>query len=72
MEITSIADDVQMIIRDILSDRHLMPYILFNAEASWEYKDLFPDDRFDINPFDLEIGLDEEGKASPPFAQDAE
>ena len=62
MEITSIADDVQMIIRDILSDRHLMPYILFNSEASWEYKDLFPDDRFDINPFDLEIGLDEEGR----------
>lgn len=62
MEITSIADDVQMIMRDILSDRHLMPYILFNSEASWEYKDLFPDDRFDINPFDLEIGLDEEGR----------
>jgi len=62
MEITSIADDVQMIIRDILSDRHLMPYILFNSEASWEYKDLFPDDRFDINPFDLEIGLDNEGR----------
>jgi hypothetical protein len=62
MELTSIADDVQMIIRDILSDRHLMPYILFNSEASWEYKDLFPDDRFDINPFDLEIGLDEEGR----------
>lgn len=62
MELTSIADDVQMIIRDILSDRHLMPYILFNAEASWEYKDLFPDDRFDINPFDLEIGLDKEGR----------
>jgi len=62
LEITSVADDVQMIIRDILSDRHLMPYILFNSEASWEYKDLFPDDRFDINPFDLEIGLDEEGR----------
>lgn len=62
MDITSIADDVQMIIRDILSDRHLMPYILFNSKASWEYKDLFPDDRFDINPFDLEIGLDKEGK----------
>jgi aspartate/methionine/tyrosine aminotransferase len=60
LEITSIADDVQMIIRDILSDNVLMPYILFNAEASWEYKDLFPEDRFDINPFDLEIGLDEE------------
>ncbi|MBI9072713.1 MAG: aminotransferase class I/II-fold pyridoxal phosphate-dependent enzyme [Melioribacteraceae bacterium] len=57
LEITSIADDVQMIIRDILSDSVLMPYILFNQEASWEYKDLFPEDRFDINPFDLEIGL---------------
>jgi Aminotransferase class I and II len=62
MEITSIADDVQMIIRDILSDRNLMPYILFNSDSSWEYKDLFPDDRFDINPFDLEIGLSEEGR----------
>ncbi|MCB9258804.1 MAG: aminotransferase class I/II-fold pyridoxal phosphate-dependent enzyme [Ignavibacteriales bacterium] len=62
LEITSVADDVQMIIRDILSDRHLMPYILFNEQASWEYKDLFPDDRFDINPFDLEIGLDENGR----------
>ncbi|MEE9429965.1 MAG: aminotransferase class I/II-fold pyridoxal phosphate-dependent enzyme [Melioribacteraceae bacterium] len=62
LEITSIADDVQMIIRDILSDSVLMPYVLFNAEASWEYKDLFPEDRFDINPFDLEIGLDTEGR----------
>ncbi|MEZ4907220.1 MAG: aminotransferase class I/II-fold pyridoxal phosphate-dependent enzyme [Saprospiraceae bacterium] len=62
LEITSVADDVQMIIRDILSDRLLMPYILFNQEASWEYKDLFPEDRFDINPFDLEIGLDESGR----------
>ncbi|MFZ1291328.1 MAG: aminotransferase class I/II-fold pyridoxal phosphate-dependent enzyme [Melioribacteraceae bacterium] len=62
LEITSVADDVQMIIRDILSDRVLMPYILFNQEASWEYKDLFPEDRFDINPFDLEIGLDESGR----------
>ncbi len=62
LEITSVADDVQMIIRDILSERVLKPYILFNAEASWEYKDLFPEDRFDINPFDLEIGLDESGR----------
>ncbi|MCB9248728.1 MAG: aminotransferase class I/II-fold pyridoxal phosphate-dependent enzyme [Ignavibacteriales bacterium] len=62
LEITTIADDVQMIIRDILSDNVLMPYILFNQEASWEYKDLFPEDRFDINPFDLEIGLDETGR----------
>lgn len=60
LEITSIADDVQMIIRDILFDAVLKPYILFNSEASWEYKDLFPVDRFDINPFDLEVGLTEE------------
>lgn len=57
LDITSIADDVQMIIRDILFDAVLKPYILFNIDASWEYKDLFPVDRFDINPFDLEIGL---------------
>lgn len=62
LEITSIADDVQMIIRDILFDAVLKPYLLFNTEASWEYKDLFPVDRFDINPFDLEIGLDEESR----------
>jgi hypothetical protein len=60
LSITSIADDVQMIIRDILFDAVLKPYILFNELASWEYKDLFPVDRFDINPFDLEIGLTEE------------
>lgn len=60
LDITSIADDVQMIIRDILFDAVLKPYILFNTEASWEYKDLFPVDRFDINPFDLEIGLTED------------
>ena len=60
LDITSIADDVQMIIRDILFDAVLKPYILFNADAAWEYKDLFPVDRFDINPFDLEIALTEE------------
>ena len=57
LDITSIADDVQMIIRDILFNTALKPYIVFNTEASWEYKDLFPVDRFDINPFDLEVGL---------------
>jgi aspartate/methionine/tyrosine aminotransferase len=57
LDITSIADDVQMIIRDLLFDALLRPYIVFNTEASWEYKDLFPVDRFDINPFDLEVGL---------------
>jgi len=49
-----------MIIRDILFHAILKPYIVFNTEASWEYKDLFPVDRFDINPFDLEVGLTEE------------
>ena len=60
LDITSIADDVQMIIRDLLFDALLKPYIVFNTEASWEYKDLFPVDRFDINPFDLEVGLTQE------------
>ena len=60
IDITTIADDVQMIIRDILFHAVIKPYILFNTEASWEYKDLFPVDRFDINPFDLEVGLTEE------------
>lgn len=60
LDITSIADDVQMIVRDIVFHDVLKPYILFNTEASWEYKDLFPVDRFDINPFDLEVGLTEE------------
>ncbi|MBN2637482.1 MAG: aminotransferase class I/II-fold pyridoxal phosphate-dependent enzyme [Bacteroidales bacterium] len=62
---TSISDDVQMIIRDVLfgkEDKVLKPYILFNKYASWEYMDLFPTDRFDINPFDLEIGMTEEGR----------
>ncbi|MGE5351281.1 MAG: aminotransferase class I/II-fold pyridoxal phosphate-dependent enzyme [Acidobacteriota bacterium] len=62
LDITSIADDVQMIIRDILFHSVLKPYILFNAEASWEYKDLFPVDRFDINPFDLEVGLTDDNR----------
>jgi hypothetical protein len=60
LDITSIADDVQMIIRDILFHAVLKPYIVFNIDASWEYKDLFPVDRFDINPFDLEVGLTED------------
>lgn len=52
---TSISDDVQMIIRDLLKDEKPRPYILFNPNVTWEYKDLLPEDRFDINPFDLEI-----------------
>ncbi len=62
---TSITDDVQMIIRDVLfgkEDKILRPYILFNKYSSWEYMDLLPTDRFDINPFDLEIGINEEGR----------
>ena len=62
---TSISDDVQMIIRDVLfgkEDKTLKPYILFNKYSSWEYMDLFPTDRFDINPFDLDIGINEEGR----------
>ncbi len=62
---TSISDDVQMIIRDVLfgkEDKVLQPYILFNKYSSWEYLDLFPTDRFDINPFDLEIGITPEGR----------
>jgi ribosomal protein RSM22 (predicted rRNA methylase) len=61
---TSISDDVQMIIRDIMfhSDTSLRPYILYDKDLSWEYQDLFPDDRFDLNPFDLEIGNDDEGR----------
>lgn len=58
LDLTSLADDVQMVIRDLLFNASLKPYILFNTEASWEYKDLFPVDRFDLNPFDLEVGLD--------------
>jgi len=61
---TSISDDVQMIIRDLLfyEDRKPNPFIFFNQEAAWEYKDLFPPDRFDLNPFDIEIELDNEGR----------
>ncbi len=64
LEKTSISDDVQMIIRDILFHRegNLRPYILYNSDLAWEYQDLFPPDRFDINPFDLEIGMNEDGR----------
>ena len=61
---TSISDDVQMIIRDILfhTEKSLRPYILYDKDLSWEYQDLFPPDRFDLNPFDLEIGNDDKGR----------
>ena len=64
LDITSISDDAQMIIRDLLLYKAWSPkpYILFNQESSWEYRDLFPEDRFDINPFDIDIELNEEGR----------
>ncbi|UCG27798.1 MAG: aminotransferase class I/II-fold pyridoxal phosphate-dependent enzyme [Bacteroidales bacterium] len=64
LEQTSIGDDVQMIIRDLLfyKGRKPNPFIFFNQEAAWEYKDLFPPDRFDLNPFDIDIELDNEGR----------
>ncbi|MFI3314472.1 MAG: aminotransferase class I/II-fold pyridoxal phosphate-dependent enzyme [Rikenellaceae bacterium] len=57
IEQTSISDAVQMIIRDLLFNPNgaPKPYIIYNSEQAWEYKDLLPDDCFDINPFDIEI-----------------
>ncbi|MCU4176172.1 aminotransferase class I/II-fold pyridoxal phosphate-dependent enzyme [Carboxylicivirga sp. N1Y90] len=57
LEKTSIADDVQMIIRDLLffKDRSPKPYIIYNKVLAWEYTDLFSDEDFSINPFDIEI-----------------
>lgn len=54
---TSISDSVQMIIRDLLFNPNgrPKPYVIFNAVQAWEYKDLLPDDVFDINPFDIEL-----------------
>ena len=57
LEQTSVSDSVQMIIRDLLfhPNGKPKPYIIYNAMQAWEYKDLLPDDTFDINPFDIEI-----------------
>lgn len=57
LEQTSVSDSVQMIIRDLLFNPNgkPKPYIIYNAIQAWEYKDLLPDDTFDINPFDIEI-----------------
>ncbi len=57
LEQTSVSDSVQMIIRDLLFNPNgkPKPYIVYNAMQAWEYKDLLPDDMFDINPFDIEI-----------------
>ena len=61
---TSVSDAVQMIIRDLLFNLNgrPKPYIIYNAIQAWEYKDLLPDDCFDINPFDIEIENDNEGR----------
>ncbi|MDR2936849.1 MAG: aminotransferase class I/II-fold pyridoxal phosphate-dependent enzyme, partial [Rikenellaceae bacterium] len=57
LEQTSVSDAVQMIIRDLLFNPNgrPKPYVIYNAVQAWEYKDLLPDDVFDINPFDIEI-----------------
>ncbi|MFI3322916.1 MAG: aminotransferase class I/II-fold pyridoxal phosphate-dependent enzyme [Rikenellaceae bacterium] len=57
IEQTSITDAAQMIIRDLLFNPNgsPKPYIIYNGQQAWEYKDLLPDDCFDINPFDIEI-----------------
>ena len=62
---TSVSDAVQMIIRDLLFNPNgrPKPYIIYNAIQAWEYKDLLPDDCFDINPFDIEIENDNERQA---------
>ncbi len=46
-----------MIIRDILfHTKKVYVHIFYiTKDLSWEYQDLFPVDRFDLNPFDLEI-----------------
>ncbi len=63
LEKTSISDDVQMIIRDLILNQHQpKPFIFLNQQAAWEYKDLFPIEKFDMNPFDIEIELDDKGR----------
>jgi len=64
MEQTSISDDVQMIIRDLLFNPNAnpKPYVIFIQQLAWEYRDLFPDDQFDINPFNIEIDNTAEGR----------
>ncbi len=60
---TSISDEVQMIIRDLLfyENGKPKPYILYNKNYSWEYTDLFHFEDFDINPFDIEIDNTSDG-----------
>lgn len=64
LEQTSVSDSAQMIIRDLLfnSKGKPKPYIIYNGMQAWEYKDLLPDDSFDINPFDIEIENLEDGR----------
>ncbi|MEG0467787.1 MAG: aminotransferase class I/II-fold pyridoxal phosphate-dependent enzyme [Mucinivorans sp.] len=61
---TSISDAVQMIIRDLLFNPsgRPKPYIIYNELQAWEYKDLLPDDCFDINPFDTELENQADGR----------
>lgn len=59
---TSVSDDVQMIIRDLFEPANRRPYVIFNEDSSWEYTDLFPTDQFDINPFDLTVELNADGR----------
>ncbi|CDN33071.1 GTP-binding protein YsxC [Mucinivorans hirudinis] len=61
---TSISDAVQMIIRDLLFNPSgkPKPYIIYNELQAWEYKDLLPDDCFDINPFDIELENQADGR----------
>ncbi|MFA5849186.1 MAG: aminotransferase class I/II-fold pyridoxal phosphate-dependent enzyme [Bacteroidales bacterium] len=52
---TSVSDSAQMIVRDMLFNPagRPKPYVIYNTLQAWEYKDLLPDDLFDINPFDI-------------------
>lgn len=61
---TSVSDAVQMIIRDLLFNPagRPKPYIIYNELQAWEYKDLLPDDCFDINPFDTELENQADGR----------
>lgn len=61
---TSVSDAVQMIIRDLLFNPagRPKPYVIYNELQAWEYKDLLPDDCFDINPFDTELENQADGR----------
>ena len=61
---TSVSDSVQMIIRDLLFNLNgrPKPYVIYNGVQAWEYKDLLPDDCFDVNPFDIEIENHADGR----------